>query len=217
MSAINIFMKENEKLKIKYKNILMETDIMTQISKLGELLKENNTNPEIILKYLELKQDVKDENLHELVETYKDYIFFFIFNKKFGTIKTKSSFFQKIKELFEELKGIYKEKDEKKKNEKIMNIVKKENKKYKQTFPIFYEINKELYFNSLYYRFLKRIQRDYNMLIKKQKYNSFANFLKNLSNFIGRVFNYFLDLFENDDIFLIENYDDKQKNNITFS
>ena len=48
-----------------------------------------------------------------------------------------------------------------------MNIVKKENKKYKQTFPLFYSINKELHFNSLYYRFLKK--KLYNDSIKKNK------------------------------------------------
>ena len=214
MSDIDIFIEENNNSKKKLENILKEKDIHNQIYKLENLLKENNTEPEIVLKYLKLKQEIQDKNLPELLDTYKDCIFYETFNKEFGKIKTKTSFIQKIKELFGELKTIWKEKDVNKKTEIILKIIKKENKKYKQTFPLFISINKELYFNSLYYRFLKNLKREYNDSIKNNKYDYFKSYMNNLSSFIYQVINDFLALFEKNDIFLLKNFDDKQKNNI---
>ena len=100
MSAIDIFLEEIEKFKNKYKIILNEKDIKIQIYKLEELLNENNTEPEIIFKYFKFKQKIQDAKLSELLEIYKDCIFYDTFNKKFGKIKIKSYFIQKIKELF---------------------------------------------------------------------------------------------------------------------
>ena len=213
MSAIHIFLEENEKIKIKYKNILIEKDIQIQIYKLEELLNENNTEPEIILKYLELKQEIKDEKLPELLDIYKDCIYYETFNNKFGKIKTKKSFILIIKELFDEFKPISDEQNDDKKIESIKKIAKRENKKYNKTFPLFFEINKELYFNSLYYRFLKKIKRVYNDSNKKK---IFIKYINNLSTFIHSIYDNFFSYFEKNDIFLLEKYDSKQKNDIIF-
>ena len=185
-----------------------------QIYKLEELLNENNTEPEIILKYLELKQKVKDEKLPELLEEYEDCILYETFNEKFDKIKVKASFIQKLKELFRELKEISNENDSNKKKEAIENIVKKPNKKYKQTFPLFYSVNKELYFNSLYYRFLKRIKREYNKSKEKNQPKNFIKFMDNLSSFISDIYDNFLYLYEKDEIFLSKNYNGNQRNKI---
>ena len=213
MSAIHLFLEENEKIKIKYKNILIEKDIQIQIYKLEELLNENNTEPEIILKYLELKQEIKDEKLPELLDIYKDCIYYETFNNKFGKVKTKKSFILIIKELFDELKPISDEQNDDKKIESIKKIAKRENKKYNKTFPLFFEINKELYFNSLYYRFLKKIKRVYNDSNKKK---IFIKYINNLSTFIHSIYDNFFSYFEKNDIFLLEKYDSKQKNDIIF-
>lgn len=214
MSDIDIFLEENEKSKIKFQNILNLKDIKMQIYKLEELLNENNTEPEFILKYLELKQEIKDENLPELLDTYKDCIFYETFNEKFGKIKVKVSFIQKLKELFEELKEINEENNSNKKKESIENIINKPNQKYKQTFPLFYSINKELFFNSLYYRFLKRIKKLYNKSKEKNKPKKFIRYIDNLSSFISDIYNDFLFLFDKDEIFLSKNYKENQKNKI---
>ena len=214
MSDIDIFLEENEKSKIKFQNILNLKDIKMQIYKLEELLNENNTEPEFILKYLELKQEIKDENLPELLDTYKDCIFYETFNEKFGKIKVKVSFIQKLKELFEELKEINEENNSNKKKESIENIINKPNQKYKQTFPLFYSINKELFFNSLYYRFLKRIKKLYNKSKEKNKPKKFIKYIDNLSSFISDIYNNFLFLFDKDEIFLSKNYKENQKNKI---
>ena len=217
MSAIHIFLEENEKIKIKYKNILIEKDIQIQIYKLEELLNENNTEPEIILKYLELKQEIKDEKLPELLDIYKDCIYYETFNNKFGKIKTKKSFILIIKELFYELKPISDEQNDDKKIESIKKIIKKENKKYIKTFPLFFEINKELYFNSLYYRFLKKIKRVCDCSNKKKIFIKYINnYINNLSTFIHSIYDNFFSYFEKNDIFLLEKYDSKQKNDIIF-
>lgn len=40
-------------------------------------------------------------------------------------------------------------------------MLEKKNRKFKQTFPILYSFNKELYFNSLIYSFIKTIKNKY--------------------------------------------------------
>ena len=151
MSDIDIFLKEIASFRQKYKNILGKGNYHEQIQEFEKLIKENNTDPEFILNYLELKEKIKDENFENLLQEYQVCIFYEKFNSKFGATKKKENFFKKINELFIELINISLEKDEDIKLVKIIKVINKNNKKYSQNFPIFYSINKELYFNSLIY------------------------------------------------------------------
>ena len=75
--------------------------------------------------------------------------------------KEKKSAYEKLIKIFNELKDIESEKEPDKKLLKIIKILEKRNRKFKQTFPILYSCNKELYFNSLIYSFIKTIKNKY--------------------------------------------------------
>ena len=144
MSVIDIFLEENRKFLERCKNILNMGNIDNQIQEFEKLLNDDNVDPNILLSYLELKDKVHDTKLPKLLETYEVCFFHKKFNEKFGKIRTKISFLQKLKDLFNELINIINEKDEDKKLVAIINIVSKKYEKYEQTFPLIYSINKEL-------------------------------------------------------------------------
>ena len=173
MSDIRIFIEANNSLNQKYlallnkenlENNIKEIKIEEEIKAIEDLMLENNTNSNIILEYLKLKEQIndKDKDLNKLIEKYEDCIFAETYNSTFKDKKlTKLDFFSKLKLLFIEIIQIINENDEDSKLVKIINILNIKNEKFSQTFPIFYSINKELYFNSLYYIFLKSIKTKY--------------------------------------------------------
>ena len=173
MSDIRIFIEANNSLNQKYlallnkenlENNIKEIKIEEKIKAIEDLMLENNTNSDIILEYLKLKEQIndKDKDLNKLIEKYEDCIFAETYNSTFKDKKlTKLDFFSKLKLLFIEIIQIINENDEDSKLVKIINILNIKNEKFSQTFPIFYSINKELYFNSLYYIFLKSIKTNY--------------------------------------------------------
>ena len=171
MSDIRIFIEANNSLNQKYlallnnenlENNIKEIKIEEKIKAIEDLMLENNTNSDIILEYLKLKEKINDKDLNKLIEKYEDCIFAETYNSTFKDKKlTKLDFFSKLKLLFIEIIQIINENDEDSKLVKIINILNIKNEKFSQTFPIFYSINKELYFNSLYYIFLKSIKTNY--------------------------------------------------------
>ena len=118
------------------------------------------------MEYLKLKKENKDEEFIENLKLYKIAIHKNNF-KQFNS-KEKNSAYEKLIKIFHELKDIESEKEPDKKLLKIIKILEKRNRKFKQTFPILYSFNKELYFNSLIYSFIKTIKNKY----KNEKENT---------------------------------------------
>ena len=163
--SVNIFVNENQAILKKF--YALKSSKLSDYEKIDEihlLIERNNTIEEIVLEYLLLNQKIKNKNLYNLLEQYEDCINEELFNSYFGNLRQKLSSFKKIKNLLEKLNNLSKENDYEKKLKIIIDILDIKANKYKQTFPIFYFLNKELYFNSFYYLFLKAIKNNYNIL-----------------------------------------------------
>ena len=158
MEDLGILIDRRNEIKAKF-NQINEKNIKEKINLIKLILEENNVEEQFLLEFLKLKKENKDDDFEKYLELYEIAINEKNFNK-FG-ISTKISIYEKITGFFIELKGIKDEKDDDKKLIKIIKILAKENKKYHQTFPILYSINKELYFNSLLYMFIKAIKNNY--------------------------------------------------------
>ena len=161
MSDINIFVEINNHLKNQFKEAMKEKVIQKKILEVEDFLEKNNTEPMFIIEYLKLKKEMGDNNLYDLLIKFETCVFKDKFNLLFGEQRKKVGYYEKISKLFIDIKNIINEKDEDSKLVKVIRIINMENEKYKQNFPIFYSINKELYFNSLYYRFVKKLKKEY--------------------------------------------------------
>jgi len=173
MSNISFFVEKRKKLINEFKHG-KDSDIEKRIDFVSKILEENNTEEEFLIEYLELKlknqngnKECTDESFRKDLETYEVGINKEDFNKKFGNYFLKKSAYEKLIDLFEKLRGIIYEKSKEDKLLKIIEILEMKNKKYKQTFPISYSINKELYFNSLIYMVIKQIKKRFSDENKK--------------------------------------------------
>ena len=107
MSDIRIFIEANNSLNQKYlalinkenlENNIKEIKIEEKIKAIEDLMLENNTNSDIILEYLKLKEKINDKDLNKLIEKYEDCIFAETYNSTFKDKKlTKLDFFFKLK------------------------------------------------------------------------------------------------------------------------
>ena len=181
MSAIEILNEKIEQNLTQFRN-LNTNNIQEKMNFLESLLKENNTIEDILLEFLELKKKNKDLDLEDCLRTYEVGINKNIFIEKIGNYDfIGKPAYDKIINLFNMLKEIINEKDEDKQLIKILEILDIENKKYKQTFPILFPINKELYFNSLIYRLIKNIKANYtnarNQIENKDKTDKMKEYL----------------------------------------
>ena len=188
MSDIEIFLKKNESLKNKFAS-LEKDNIKNRIKELEKIIDENNTEPAFILEFLKLNSQIQHYNLKSYLEKYESCIFKDKFNELFGSIIRKKSAFDKFIELFNDLKSIVTENDNDALLVKIVKLVNRENDKYVQNFPIFYSINKELYFNSLLYHLVKNIKKTYSTFSKEvnkdeldEKRKKYVERLNNLKN-----------------------------------
>ena len=193
MNDIEIFNKKINEILFQFNNLKKTKDIHLEdkIKKIETILKQNNTIEEILLEFLNLKIKNNDRDLKEYIKKYevginKNSFIKIIGNNDFVGEKA----YDKIINLFDKLKEIINEKNKEEQLIKIINILNLENKKYNQTFPIFFSINKELFFNSLIYMFIKSIKQNYDdekkniknkdILIKKKDY--YLNLKQNLEN-----------------------------------
>ena len=173
MSNISFFVEERKKKLNEFKNG-KDLNLEKRLDAIDKILEENNTEEEFLIEYLELKlksqngnKENTDEAFRKDLETYEVGINKEDFNKKFGNYFLKKSAYEKLIDLFEKLRGIIYEKSKEDKLLKIIEILEMKNKKYKQTFPISYSINKELYFNSLIYMVIKQIKKRFSDENKK--------------------------------------------------
>ena len=151
----------NESFKDEFKKIKKIDDINQRIQKLNALIDKNNTDEEIVCEFLELKKNANSQDLQKLLRTYEVCISSEKFNNIFGSIYKIKSPKKKMFELFEKLININNITDYDEKVCELINIIELRNDKFVQNFPILYYLNKELYFNSLYYWLLKEIKRNY--------------------------------------------------------
>ena len=178
MSDIELLIIQDKKSINEFGNFLNK-NIKEKIQIVEKVLKLNNTRENYLLEYLKLKQENKDKDFNECLRTYEVGINEENFKKIFGnnTNIIKLSAYQKIINLFNMLKMI----EGKNGNDKILKIIEildLKNEKYKQTFPIFYTNNKELFFNSLLYRFIKSIKDYYENETKKIKRDDAISLMK---------------------------------------
>ena len=122
------------------KGILKESD-------LERFLSENNTIEEIVIEYLDKKKKKNKKDFIGLLGEYENCIS----EKKLSAIK-------KIFNLLTDIKDISLKLKDEEQLISIHKIIELDLKKYFPTFPIIYKINKELYFNTLYYNILKQIK-----------------------------------------------------------
>ena len=178
MSDIELLIIQDKKSINEFGNFLNK-NIKEKIQIVEKVLKLNNTRENYLLEYLKLKQENKDKDFNECLRTYEVGINEENFKKVFGnnTVIIKLSAYQKIINLFNMLKMI----EGKNGNDKILKIIEildLKNEKYKQTFPIFYTNNKELFFNSLLYMFIKSIKDYYENETIKIKKDDAINLMK---------------------------------------
>ena len=178
MSDIELLIIQDKKSINEFGNFLNK-NIKEKIQIVEKVLKLNNTRENYLLEYLKMKQENKDKDFNECLRTYEVGINEENFKKIFGnnTNIIKLSAYQKIINLFNMLKMI----EGKNGNDKIIKIIEildLKNEKYKQTFPIFYTNNKELFFNSLLYRFIKSIKDYYENETKKIKRDDAISLMK---------------------------------------
>lgn len=182
MKEKDLFLDSIESLKIKYKAIDQNDDIKVRIGIISALIDDNNTDEEFITEYLKLNKEIGAKNFKDLLKEYELCINSVKFNNLFGDVYKINSPFTKFDILFKKLKNImYKDNYDEQLFE-IIKIIEMKNNKYDQHFPIFYYSNKELYFNSLYYLFLKEIQKNYKKakkLIKDDNLNDYKNKYQN--------------------------------------
>ena len=178
MSDIELLIIKDQKSINEFGNILNK-DSKEKIHIIESVLKLNNTREKYLLEYLKLKQENKDKDFNECLKSCEVGINEENYKKFFGnnTNIIKLSAYQKIIKIFNMLKMI-KGKNGDDKILKIIEILDLKNEKYKQTFPIFYANNKELFFNSLLYRFIKSIKDYYENEAKKIKKDKTINLMK---------------------------------------
>ena len=161
MKEYDIFILINKSLKNEFKKINEIDDVNQRIQKINDLIDKNNTDEEVIYEFLKLKKNTNDKDLKKLLTTYEVCISSEKFNNLFGTIYKISSPKKKLFDLFEKLIQINKITNYDEKLYELINIIELRNDKFVQNFPILYYLNKELYFNSLYYWLLKEIKKIY--------------------------------------------------------
>ena len=167
MNDISVLVEKRKRLLNEFKS-QKDFDLEKRLDALNKILEENNTEEEFLIEYLELKlksqsgsknKEYRDEAFRKDLETYEVGINKEDFNKKFGNYFLKKSAYEKLIDLFEKLRGIIYEESKEEQFLKIIEVLEMKNEKYEQTFPIYYSINKELYFNSLNYMLIKQIKK----------------------------------------------------------
>ena len=167
MTDISVLVEKRKRLLNEFKS-QKDFDLEKRLDALNKILEENNTEEEFLIEYLELKlkcqsgsknKEYRDEAFRKDLETYEVGINKEDFNKKFGNYFLKKSAYEKLIDLFEKLRGIIYEESKEEQFLKIIEVLEMKNEKYEQTFPIYYSINKELYFNSLNYMLIKQIKK----------------------------------------------------------
>ena len=119
-----------------------------------------------MIEYLDKK---KKKNLDKkdfigLLGKYENCIREETFNFLYSEYYKKLSAIKKIFSLLTDIKDISLKLKDEEQLILIHKIIELDLKKYLPTFPILYKINKELYFNTLYYNILKQIKQKYNKL-----------------------------------------------------
>ena len=125
-----------------------------------------------------MNKEINAKDLKVLLKQYEVCINSVKFNTLFGDIYKINSPFKKFDNLFKKLKNIMYINNYDEPLFEIIKITELDNNKYDQNFPVFYYSNKELYFNSLYYLFLKEIQKNYKeakKIIKDDDLNEYKN------------------------------------------
>ena len=132
------------------------------------MLKEDNTQEEIILEYLLLKEKtIKNKNvLGSEFQYYEDAISEEKFNCNFSKYYSKKSTIQKIFILLNDISILYSSNNIDEKISKINKICELKIIKYIPTFPIYYKYNHELYFGVLYYLVVRQMQKRYDKIKK---------------------------------------------------
>ena len=122
MAYIDILMNKREQVLKNFREI-KEKNISIKIDLLKSLLEDNNTEEEIILEYLKLKKVNKDADFIEKLKTYKVAIHKNNYNQFQN--KEKKSAYEKLINIFNELKEIESETETDTKLVKIIKILEK--------------------------------------------------------------------------------------------
>ena len=161
MSYIEILQEKREQTGIKFNEFINGkiNNIEEKVKIMNSILADDNTEEKYLIEFLKLKViQNNQQDLNESMELYEIGICKEHFNQNFKANFIKISSYEKIIDLFNKYKDIYKEKNKYNKLIKMIEMLEIKNTKFKQTFPISYEINKELYLNSLIYLLIKRIK-----------------------------------------------------------
>ena len=133
-----------------------------KVEALEDILKKNNTEEDYLFEFLKLKMEIKENNdLEKYLKMYELGISKNKFNQAFGNYFIKKSAYEKLIDIFDKFKDINLIESKYDKLIKMIEVIETrdfQNIKFNQTFPIFYFINKELYFNSLINSIIKKIK-----------------------------------------------------------
>ena len=162
MSNISPFIKRRNSQNELFQSIKNKKND-DKIKAITKLLEENNTEELFLIEFLNLQKNAIDSiNFKNLLEKYEVGIYKDNFETNFKDYLIKKSAYEKFIDLFEKLNNIN-NKDSKEEDKFItmIEILEIKNEKYSQTFPISYLMNKELFFNSLFYLLMKEIKKNY--------------------------------------------------------
>ena len=169
MAYIKEFQERRENTRILYNKIINMENSEKKLETLEDILKKNNTEEDYLFEFLKLKMENKEKeenkelDFENYLKTYEVGISKNKFNQAFGNYFIKKSAYEKLIDIFDKFKDINLIENKYDKLIKMIEVIETldiQNIKFKQTFPIFYFINKELYLNSFVYSIIKKIKKE---------------------------------------------------------
>ena len=167
MAYIKEFQKRRENNRRLFNKIINMENREKKLEALEDILKKNNTEEDYLFEFLKLKMENKkneeNKDLEKYLKMYELGISKNKFNQAFGNYFIKKSAYEKLIDIFDKLKDINLIESKYDKLIKMIEVIEMldfQNIKFNQTFPIFYFINKELYFNSFIYSIIKKIKKE---------------------------------------------------------
>ena len=183
MAYIEKLVEKREKTRANFNQIQKRKNLINNKEKskdINSILGEDNTEEEYLIEFLKLKmKDSSEKEFNEYAEIFEVGIRKENFDSNFKVNFIKKTPYDKIIDLFDKYLNIYKEKNKYQKLIKMIEMLEIKNKIFKQTFPVSYTINKELYLNSLIYFLIKQIK---DKCFKDDDDNSIENELIILKN-----------------------------------
>ena len=164
MAYIKEFQERRENNRSLFDKLIDMENSEKKVEALEDILKKNNTEEDYLFEFLKLKMENKEnKDLEKYLKMYELGISKNKFNQAFGNYFIKKSAYEKLIDIFDKFKDINLIESKYDKLIKMIEVIETldfQNIKFNQTFPIFYFINKELYFNSLINSIIKKIKKE---------------------------------------------------------